>query len=402
MDTLNTMVRSKSQRRSRYMNPTIVSFILLICAVISVASWKASEAGWVEYRVFQWIGRPAMLVHRASLVVSNTIVSIPNHIRASKTLPEVQKQAEALSYEVQLLRAQVKEVDRLRKLLNLPSQSPFQTVPALVINRASRLGRILIINRGSADGLQMNQPVISPEGLIGRTERVLTHTCRVMLLNDPGSSVGVKIVGKNYEGLVQGRMNEDRLILNHIMQNTGFGQVAGQPVEIGDTLITSGIGMTFPQGLLVGTIHEKIDESEEGDFWVNPIYQESSLTEVLVIINNERSEEFHLMTDESYPTPLLSPSVIPDETAEYHDGSDESQPQETEIVPNDTVLQSTTIPYAPSPSISSSPEQVNQTDQVSESIQSRGDNSRERVILPPDIMTRGGQGAAGVRIDAAT
>lgn len=106
--------------------------------------------------------------------------------------------------------------------------------------------RTAIISAGAREGVDVGQPVIGADGLIGRTIEVGRHSARLLLLSDPASRVPVIISRTGEAALVSGD-NGPALLLS---DRAG----AEVPLRPGDRLLTSGDGGIYPPGVPVGTI----------------------------------------------------------------------------------------------------------------------------------------------------
>jgi rod shape-determining protein MreC len=83
----------------------------------------------------------------------------------------------------------------LNELLHIPFVGSIKTIGAPVINTTpDNFSSTLILGVGSADGVQKDNPVVVPAGLVGRVDSVTAHTATVVLLDDADSSVGVRLV----------------------------------------------------------------------------------------------------------------------------------------------------------------------------------------------------------------
>ena len=141
---------------------------------------------------------------------------------------------------------------RLQRLLTFNSVLSCRTLGARVIGRAPNfLSNTLYLDRGSADGVRADQPVVSEAGVIGRTVLVSRDGCQVQLLTNADASIGVMVERTRVPGVVRGRENQ-WLDLDYI-SNT-------EEVNAGDILITSGLDGIFPKGLPVG----KVVDSQKG------------------------------------------------------------------------------------------------------------------------------------------
>jgi rod shape-determining protein MreC len=144
---------------------------------------------------------------------------------------------------------QVKQENaRLRRLLSLNDNIPFKTVGARVIARnPSFLSNVIYVDRGSVDGVRIDVPVLSGEGIIGRTVLVSRNQSQIQLISNPDASIGVMMESSRTPGVLKGS-GDFLLDLNYI-GNT-------EPIKIDDVVLTSGLDGIFPKGLIIGRIVE--------------------------------------------------------------------------------------------------------------------------------------------------
>jgi len=146
---------------------------------------------------------------------------------------------------------QVRETDwenrRLRRLLALRDRMPLTTLTGEIIGReGGGWARSFTVNRGRADGIAQQMPVIVPEGLVGRVAQVSSGASVVQLLNDPTSTVGAVVQRTRTLGLVEGGPGGG--VRFKFMARDGAG------VAPGDLIVTSGLGTLFPKGIPVGRV----------------------------------------------------------------------------------------------------------------------------------------------------
>ena len=164
------------------------------------------------------------------------------------------EQQEALEQENARLRAELetsadlrRRVDELDRLLGGSNAGTYAVVPARVSALGSSLGFAwtVTIDAGSDDGVRAGQTVVNGEGLVGRTTRVSRFTSVVLLLVDPGFSVGSRLTREGTIGIARGGATGPLT----------YQQVEGGRVELGDALVTTG-SETFVPGVPVGRVVE--------------------------------------------------------------------------------------------------------------------------------------------------
>src|SRR6201995_861764 len=127
-----------------------------------------------------------------------------------KSLQELEKDNASLRVENRELKATNKaltdvehEVNRLRHALNYRERSEFKLVPAEILARdSSTWWRTVTINRGSEDGIEPEMPVLTDEGLVGRTTTVSDNVSVVLLVSDENCRVAVTVEGTREQGIV--------------------------------------------------------------------------------------------------------------------------------------------------------------------------------------------------------
>jgi rod shape-determining protein MreC len=190
---------------------------------------------------------------------------------------------------------QVRETDqenhRLRRLLALRDRMPLTTLTGEIIGReGGGWARSLTVNRGRADGITQQMPVIVPEGLVGRVAQVRSGASVVQLLNDPTSTVGAVVQRTRTPGLVEGEPGGG--VRFKFMARDGAGVTAG------DLIVTSGLGTLFPKGIPVGRV-KAIEDKGSALFHfavVAPMVDFARLDEVLLLTGQSAQDFAGLFT----------------------------------------------------------------------------------------------------------
>jgi rod shape-determining protein MreC len=203
----------------------------------------------------------------------------------------LEKENQALKRELQELKLQVnryREADlanqRLRALLNFKKSIATPLLPAqLVAFDPSGWFQTILIDKGRNDGVVRDMAVVSAEGLVGRVIGVSNHHAKVLLILDGNSAVDAYIQRSRARGVLVG-LGLELCLLKYVQRN--------EDVQVGDKVISSGMGGVFPKGLLVGTVQEVVRGSS-GLFQrveVEPAVNFGRLEEVLVVIQSPPEE----------------------------------------------------------------------------------------------------------------
>ncbi len=179
-------------------------------------------------------------------------------------------------------RAEADENRRLRRLLQLRTETPGEVFAADVIAKDTspffRVTRLAITSADRAR-LRSGMPVITYDGLVGQVSRTFGEYADVLLTVDSRSAVDVMIERTGARGIARGTGERDRYAARvEYLQRT-------DDVRVGDVVVTSGLGCRFPAGLMVGRV-AAVTRREFGlyqEVELSPAVNFSRLTEVLVM-----------------------------------------------------------------------------------------------------------------------
>ena len=156
---------------------------------------------------------------------------------------------EMLVANARLARLQTAAADnaQLRALLGVKTARGLdvQLAPILDIDLAPGRQR-LVLDAGSRAGATVGQAVIDAGGLMGQIIETTPAHATVLLLTDPDHAVPVVVARNGVRLIVYGRGRSDLLELADVPLNSG--------VQVGDMLVTSGLGGRFPAGFPVGKV----------------------------------------------------------------------------------------------------------------------------------------------------
>lgn len=201
-----------------------------------------------------------------------------DNIRAENE--ELQKEISELRLQLVNLEEYEQENERLRTLLNASADysSQYNYVTCQVVNRSqSSWYKTLVINGGADDGLAVNMPVVSAQGVVGRIINTSANTAEVLLITDREGALSVMVQNTRTVGVVEGDGETDSLNMIHVAYDAA--------IENYQQVITSGYGGVFPKGLLVGYINS-IDLQSDGlmlNIGVRSYVDFNRLEEVMVL-----------------------------------------------------------------------------------------------------------------------
>jgi rod shape-determining protein MreC len=191
------------------------------------------------------------------------------------------------------LESRAAEADRLAHLLGFRDEhAEVQMVAARVIGASpDPSSHVVLIDRGSRDGVRRDMGVITPEGVVGKIFAVYPDTSQVLLLTDKESGVGALLDTSRVQGPVRGT-GDPSLTLEYISNDVKVGP--------GDKIVTSGEDRIFPKDLPVGTVMD-VQPDRHSPFQkisVKPTARLDGLEEVLVLLTRQ---EFVFRKDADKP-----------------------------------------------------------------------------------------------------
>jgi rod shape-determining protein MreC len=147
------------------------------------------------------------------------------------------------------------ENQNLRQLMELQNHVSYKTLPVeILFNPPNHISQRIVINRGGSDGLKLGNPIANDSGILGQVVRIYDHSAEVSLLEDRNFAVPVQVARNGLRAAVFGAGRGNPLELRYLP--------VASDLEVGDTLITSGIDGVYPPGFAVAVI-SRIDRSAD-------------------------------------------------------------------------------------------------------------------------------------------
>lgn len=176
----------------------------------------------------------------------------------------LKEQIAQLETEKIKLQEQVRAAEQTTKIASsvVPLAPP--QVAALVVGRDPTVWyHTVIIDKGLLSGIEQDQPVVTPQGLVGRVISVALNSARVLLLTDERHASGAAI-GQSSDtrvmGIVQGTSNAyGRSNLRCELKLVG---ATGERPNVGEIIFTSGQDGFYPRGLIIGKVATPLNAAE--------------------------------------------------------------------------------------------------------------------------------------------
>ena len=205
----------------------------------------------------------------------------------------LEKENELLRQEIAERRLAVRENARLRQLLAYRNGPRFPEgysgLATAVINRpAGAYAQAITVAAGRSDGVRVDDPVVTQDGLVGKVSRVSSRTARVTLLTDEQSAASALDIETDASGIVRpGQGPRAPLRLDRVPKEA--------VVRVGDTIVSSGwssprLSSLYPRGIRIGRVTSvgRTDTDLYTQVQVTPFADLGALEAVLVLIPEER------------------------------------------------------------------------------------------------------------------
>jgi rod shape-determining protein MreC len=273
------MALAVSARRSRFL------LAGLVLAHLAAISHQVDGGGGVSLLQRGLLAALSPLQRGVGAIVSGAGEAWRGWLFHRETYAEnrrLEERVQQLQAELQAYAARAQEAARLRELLELRQAVPMESLAAEVVGRDGvPWFRSLTIDKGEADGVALDAPVVSPTGVVGRVFAVGPHAARVQVLLDRDSGAGVLIERSRVPGVVSGQVSgqasgTEDLVLQYVPERSD--------VVVGDVVVTSGLDRIYPKGLVVGRVRYVGKGSGLfRDIRVEPSARFDRLEEVLVV-----------------------------------------------------------------------------------------------------------------------
>lgn len=281
------------KRRVTITGITVLVFFLLLGVLVSIrltglGNHFPNPVGGLLQRVLS-------PVENSMLQMGN---GIRNNTRAIWSFRTVEAENQDLKQKVEQLTGdnlKLKEqvlagmrFDSLDKgLFNSPTLSKYTKAGASIINRnPTAWYQTMTVNRGSKDGVSVDNPVIAQFGVVGKVVAVTPTTSEVLMITDGEGQVSALVrgsAGNATFGIVQGTYKRNsRLDVDGNLQMLFRRE---DNVNAGDLVVTSGLGGVYPKDVPIGKV-EQIQLDRSGllkTAYIKPLEDFDSLEEVYIV-----------------------------------------------------------------------------------------------------------------------
>jgi rod shape-determining protein MreC len=204
-----------------------------------------------------------------------------------KKLDELEAENQVLLVQVkelkainQTLRDMEQENNKLRRALEYRERAVFRLIPARVVARAAATWwQTVKLDKGFADGIESDMPVLTEDGLVGKTTTVAEHMTTVVLVADETCKVAAMVEGSREQGIVSGERTSTvarpQIGLRFLSRDAGLTR--------GQKVYSSGVGGVFPSGVLLGAVEKFESRPLDGYATIVPKVDLANLQDVFIV-----------------------------------------------------------------------------------------------------------------------
>lgn len=274
---------AQHSNRTKILNNALVLFLALWS--LAKQDFKLKQTPWFESFMLE-VFAP---LQEGTMTFKQRMDSLLEHyifiVNTSFKNAELTAKVADLENKLFQLQEIEKENSRLKQLLQFGEEIQREKVLAQVISwDSSNEFKVLRINKGTADGIELKSPVITAQGLVGYVYRVTFNYADILTLLDQNNRVDALVTNSRSHGIVEGA-SQQKCFMKYVARS--------ETVNIGDEVITAGLGNVYPKGIKLGKI-TKVEKESYGItqyIEVEPSVDFRKLEEVVVLLNPKTTVE---------------------------------------------------------------------------------------------------------------
>lgn len=213
-------------------------------------------------------------LYKSSLNVSRQFEFILNARRASQENKALGEQLALVLSENANLRKKLSEIQVFISQEKALSEEVFNLTPA----RPVGFFRFLVIDKGSDDGIKLNQAVVFKDNFIGLVKQVDPKKSKVILASDPDSRISAfsQSDAGRAKGILLGQFGSE-MLLDKILHE--------EPIAVDDLIYSAGQELEIPRGLILGQVTEVIEKETQvfKQAKIKPVFDISDLDVVFIV-----------------------------------------------------------------------------------------------------------------------
>jgi rod shape-determining protein MreC len=195
---------------------------------------------------------------------------------ASEENHKLREEVGRLRLQVNFLQNELNTAERAKALQVFEAHTPSKMLAANIIGTdAGSNSKVVLVNRGSAEGVMRGMAVVTPDGIVGKVIAAYPTAAQVMLVTDPDFAAGVVSQKTEVRGTLKGQ-GKPLCKVDYVP--------LGEKIEVGELFYTSGDDRVYPRGFAVGVVKSVQSAQPFQEIWVEPSGLQHGLEDVLIIL----------------------------------------------------------------------------------------------------------------------
>jgi rod shape-determining protein MreC len=273
-----------------------VGVLVLLALVLITASFRSGEDGSLSgvQSTGASVLRPfAVAVERVAEPFRDGYDWVDSLLAARSEAARLREENEELRQRVIQNEFALQENAYLRRLLKYRGGARFPrdftgVAAAVIVRPSGAFAQAIVVDAGSSNGVRVNDPVVTPDGLVGLVTRVTSGTARIQLLTDQQAAVSAIDLQTQAPGIVRhARGTRETLVLDRVRK--------ADVVKFGHEIVTAGwrtngFSSLYPRGIPIGEV-TSVGQTDTDFFQqvqVDPYVDYGALDAVLVLVPIDR------------------------------------------------------------------------------------------------------------------
>ena len=274
-----------------YKKSTKEFYTLIILIILSITTiildYKYNKVTYIRSLMNDLIIYP---IHNMSILPKSLFSSFMTEYKDVEILEneisELKKENLNLKIKLQELAQLKEENNRLRNIQKKSENvAKKQTIVKVISNSASPNKKLVVIDKGTNQGIYIGQNVIGIKGLIGQVIETSFVSSKVILINDVNHNVPGEVNRTGEKVIISGSKDNNQLTINYAPVDT--------TIEKGDVISTSGIAERFKPKIPIGKVNlvEKDPEKRFSKIEIEAFENLNNISELILIWDYKPSKE---------------------------------------------------------------------------------------------------------------
>ncbi len=231
--------------------------LLLVVGLLLLAAMLGGKFGPLHQSTLDFIGPMQSVVTRTATGIANLKSDYLDLLAVREENKKLQAQIDKYLNELGEYREGYSTYLHLQQLLEMKAKLTFKPIAARVVGKEpSYWYQTIVVDRGRKDDILEGMIALAPGGVVGQVMQTAENYSKILLANAPSSAIDVMVQKNRTRGILKGA-GEKGYVLQYVLKSAD--------VEVGDHIVTAGIGGIFPAGIPLGRI-SKIEKKQRGMF----------------------------------------------------------------------------------------------------------------------------------------